>query len=170
MDCRARSTASLPESVQSARIPTVTSILVTLSQVLKSSSTTSAFRPSSAGIFSALRCSACMRSGTRTINSEPLPGAVCPSMVPPIISTMFLLMAIPSPVPCILLTVEVRSRSKGSKIFWANSGLIPMPLSLTRNSYCPQPLTWPESWRTRSDTVPPAGVNLMALDKRFIKT
>ncbi len=38
-------------------------------------------------------------------------------MVPPIISTMFLLMAIPSPVPCILLTVEVRSRSKGSKIF-----------------------------------------------------
>ncbi len=91
-------------------------------------------------------------------------------MVPPIISTMFLVMAIPSPVPCIPLTVEVRSRSKGSKIFLANSGLMPMPLSLTRNSYCPQPPTLPASWRTRTDTVPPAGVNLMALDKRFIKT
>lgn len=35
MDCRARSTASLPERVHSERIPTLTSILVTLSQVLK---------------------------------------------------------------------------------------------------------------------------------------
>ncbi len=139
MDCRARSTASLPESVHSDRIPTRTSILVTLSQVLKSSSTTRAFRPSSSVIFSTGRCSACTRSGTRMINSVPLPGSVRISMVPPIISTMFLVIAMPRPVPWIRLTVELRSRSKGSKIFFANSGLMPMPLSLTRNSYCPQP-------------------------------
>ena len=167
MDCRARSTASLPESVQSARIPTVTSILVTLSQVLKSSSTTSAFRPSSSVIFSTGRCSACVRMGRQMINSLPLPCAVCTSMVPPIISTIFLVIAMPRPVPCIRLTVEVRSRSKGSKIFWANSGLMPMPLSLMRNSYRPQPCTLPASCRTRTETVPPAGVNLMALDSRF---
>ena len=43
--------ASLPESVHSERIPTFTSIFVTLSQVLKSSSTTNALRPSSSAIF-----------------------------------------------------------------------------------------------------------------------
>ena len=47
-------------------------------------------------------------------------------MVPPIISTMFLVMAMPRPVPWIWLTVELRSRSKGSKIFFANSGLMPV--------------------------------------------
>ena len=83
---------------------------------------------------------------------------------------MFLVMAMPRPVPWILLTVEVRSRSKGSKIFWANSWLMPMPLSLMRNSYCPQPCIGPASCRTRTETMPPAGVNLMALDSRFSST
>ena len=80
-------------------MPTLTSIFVTLSQVLKSSSTTSAFRPSSSVIFSTGRCSVCARMGTQTVNSVPLPCAVCTSMVPPIISTMFLVMAMPRPVP-----------------------------------------------------------------------
>ena len=47
-----RSTASLPEVVQSGRSPMVDSILVTLEQVLKSSSATSARRPLSWGISS----------------------------------------------------------------------------------------------------------------------
>ena len=49
---RVRSTASLPEVVQSERIPMVDSILVTLEQVLKSSSATSARSPLSWGISS----------------------------------------------------------------------------------------------------------------------
>ena len=53
----ARRTASFPESVHSERIPTFTSIFVTLSQVLKSSSTTNAFSPSSSAIFSIRWCS-----------------------------------------------------------------------------------------------------------------
>ena len=146
------------------------SILVTLSQVLKSSSTTSAFTPSSAAIFSTGLRSDWMRSGTQTINSVPFPCSVWISMVPPIMSTMFLVMAIPRPVPCVLLTVEVRSRSNGSKIFLTNSGLMPMPLSLTRISYCPQPRFLLVSCLSRTETVPPAGVNLMALDSRFKRT
>ena len=61
--------------------------------------TTSAFRPSSSVIFSTGRCSACVRMGRQMINSLPLPCAVCTSMVPPIVSTMFLVMAMPRPVP-----------------------------------------------------------------------
>ena len=83
IDCRARRTASLPESVHSERIPTFTSIFVTLSQVLKSSSTTNALRSSSSAIFSMLRCSDWIRNGRRTMNSVPLPCSVRTSIVTP---------------------------------------------------------------------------------------
>ena len=65
------------------------------------------------------------------------------------------------------LTVEVRSRSNGSKMRAANAALMPMPVSRMRNSYCAQPRCVPGFWRTRTETVPPAGVNLMALDSRL---
>ena len=99
MDCRARSTASRPESVHSARIPTRVSSLVTLSQVLKSSSTTSALSPASSSIFSSQRRPLCTRIGRQTVNSVPRPCSVCTSIVPPIMSTMFRVMAMPRPVP-----------------------------------------------------------------------
>ena len=38
-----------------------------------------------------------------------------------------------------------------------------------RNSYCAQSRTVPASCRIRTETVPPAGVNLMALDSRLSK-
>ena len=170
IDCRARRTASLPESVHSERIPTLTSIFVTLSQVSKSSSTTSALRPSNSAIFSIRCCSGWIRNGRRTMNSVPLPCAVWTSMVPPIISTIFLVIAMPSPVPWVLLTVEVRSLSKGEKIFFTNSWLIPIPLSFTRISYSALPFAVPGNCFSRTETVPPAGVNLTALDKRFKST
>ena len=66
--------------------------------------------------------------------SVPLPGAVMTSMVPPIRSTMLLVMDIPRPVPSIPLTVDVRSRSKALNIRSANSLDMPMPLSCTRIS------------------------------------
>ena len=160
----------MPESVHSDRMPTFTSIFVTLSQVLKSSSTTRAFRPSSSGIFSTRRCTGWIRSGRRTVNSVPLPCSVWTSTVPPIMSTMFLVMAMPRPVPWVLLTVEVRSRSKGEKIFCTNSWLMPIPLSLIRNSYSALPLAGPGNCFSRTETVPPAGVNLTALDNRFSST
>ena len=139
MACLARSTASFPETVQSERIPTRRSILVTLSQVSKSSSTTRALRPSSSSIFSSFLCAETSRSSSRITNSVPLPFSVITVIVPPIMSMMFLAMDIPRPVPCILLTVEVRSRSKGLNIFSANSWLMPIPVSLTLISYRPFP-------------------------------
>jgi hypothetical protein len=47
---------------------------------------------------------------------------------------MFLVMAMPRPVPWMPLVVEFRSRSKGSKIRATNSSLMPMPVSLMQNS------------------------------------
>lgn len=132
--CFVRRTASLPDNVHSERIPTRRSILDTLSQVSKSSSTTSAFKPSRDCIFKSCFISFCRRISRRIINSVPLSCSVCTSIVPPIISMMFFAMDIPSPVPCILLTVELRSRSKGLKIRSANSLLMPISVSLMRNS------------------------------------
>ena len=69
-----------------------------------------------------------------TINSVPTPCSLRTLMVPFIMSTMFLVMAIPRPVPWMPLMVEFRSRSKGSKMWETNSLLMPMPVSLMWNS------------------------------------
>jgi hypothetical protein len=55
-------------------------------------------------------------------------------MEPFIISTIFLVIAIPRPVPWIPLTVVLFSRSNGSKICATNSSLMPIPVSLMENS------------------------------------
>ena len=60
--------------------------------------------------------------------------AVSRRMLPPISSTRLLVMAMPRPVPWMPLTVELRSRSKASNTFSANSSLMPMPVSLTFSS------------------------------------
>ena len=89
MNCLARRTASLPEIVHSERIPTCASIFVTLSQVLKSSSTR-AFSPSN---FLDLFHTASFRleaQGQTDQNSVSLSCSVWTPMVPPIISMMFL--------------------------------------------------------------------------------
>ena len=69
-----------------------------------------------------------------TMHSVPTPCLLFTSMVPFIMSTMFLVMAIPRPVPWMPLMVELRSRSKGSKICCMNSLLMPMPVSRTVNT------------------------------------
>ena len=129
-----RSTASFPEVVQSGRIPIVESILVTLEQVLKSSSATSALSPCNSGIISCLTGPEQVRSCKDTVNVEPFPSSLTTLTVPPIISTIFLVIAIPSPVPWTPLTVLVRSRSNGSNTCSKNSWLIPIPVSFTWKS------------------------------------
>ena len=90
-------------------------------------------------------------------------------MVPPISSTRFLVMAMPRPVPCILFTVDFSSLSKGVNSFLINSRLIPMPVSRTRRVISTR-FSCPRSAISRySSTSPPAGVNLMALDRRLIQ-
>ena len=99
MAYRVRITASLPEIVHSGRIPILDSMVLTLRQVSVSSSATSARSPSSCG--SCLSSTFCPLSAKQrfTINSLPLPGSLSMAMVPPIRSTMFLVMDMPRPVP-----------------------------------------------------------------------
>ena len=129
-----RMTASLPEMVHSGRMPILESMVLTLRQVLVSSSATSARSPSSWG--SCLISAFCPLRGKQrfTMNSLPLPGSLSRVMVPPIRSTMFLVMERPRPVPWMPLTVELSSRVNSSKMCFWNSLLMPMPLSLMRNS------------------------------------
>ena len=46
-------------------------------------------------------------------------------MVPPISSTMLLVMAMPKPVPCTLLVVLFSAREKASKMVSRYSGVMP---------------------------------------------
>ena len=55
----------------------------------------------------------------------PLPGSLSTVIPPPIRSTMFFVMAMPRPVPCTLLVVELSARVKGSKIWVRNSWVMP---------------------------------------------
>ena len=65
-------------------------------------------------------------------------------------------MAMPRPVPCRLLWVELRSCSKASKTLSANSGDMPMHVSLTASSYLPA--CSPDAvWTRRTDTLPRQG-------------
>ena len=64
----------------------------------------------------------------------PFPVSLSTVISPPIISTILLVMGMPSPAPWIPLLVAVDSRSKGSKICFTNSFDIPIPLSWTTNS------------------------------------
>ena len=71
------------------------------------------------------------RKVRETLNSVPTPCSLLTEMEPFIMSTMFLVMAMPRPVPWMRLMVELRSRSKGSKMWETNSSLMPIPVSFT---------------------------------------
>ena len=105
-----------------------------------------------------------------TTNSVPTPCSLFTRMEPFIISTMFFVIAIPSPVPCILLMVELRSRSKGSKMRLTNSSLMPMPVSLMVKSKFAYPVGAMGVSRIRMVTRPPGPVYLMELPRRFSST
>ena len=96
---RVRSTASLPERVHSARMPICWSMQLTLSQVLKSSSTTRARQPESSGMVVGCFSLEERRKVRSTVNSVPAPWRLLTWMEPFIMSTMFLVMAMPRPVP-----------------------------------------------------------------------
>ena len=68
------------------------------------------------------------------------------------------------------LTVLVFSQVKASKIVFWNASLIPIPLSLMRNSKLASVGTGDGFSMTRKLIVPPAGVNLIALDRMFRST
>ena len=67
--------------------------------------------------------------GSRIVTEVPLPSLLSISILPCMAETIFLTMLMPSPVPSIRDTVELCTRSKGSKMRCRKSSLMPMPLS-----------------------------------------
>ena len=132
------STHSTPSFARSTAQPSSCSSSAAISALRSLSSVSKIFVPDrlflSEEVVSRFACvSSCdaMRQGMVTINVEPTPILLSTSTVPPISPTSFFTMPIPMPLPSTLLTVEVRSRSNGSKMCFRNSCDIPMPLSAT---------------------------------------
>ena len=76
---------------------------------------------------------------------------------------MFLVIAIPRPVPPIPFSVTVCSLVNESNTCSLNSGDIPIPLSFTLNTTVVHPSLLHGFSETRMLTVPPTGVNFTAL-------
>ena len=106
--------------------------------------------------------------GIETVNRLPWPSRLSTWMVPYMLSTRFLTMAIPRPVPSILLTALLWTRSKGTKIRSRNSSLMPMPLSSQAKSNQMRPLP-PGRWEKRTRMLPPSWVYLTALPVMFTR-
>ena len=124
----------------------------------------------SAARFACASSSDAMRQGMVTVNVEPTPILLSTSTVPPISPTSFFTMPIPMPLPSTLLTVDVRSRSNGSKIRCWNSCDMPMPLSATVTTVSHQPAFSQGFCVTSQRIVPPVPVYLTALLTRFVQT
>lgn len=86
-------------------------------------------------------------------------------------STIYLVMAMPRPVPSIFCTRALSSRAKESKIWRWNSSDMPMPVSCTRKWQ--QTRSAPAGlgcWYSVTVMRPASGVNLTALDSRLSST
>ena len=109
-------------------------------------------------------------SGRLIVNSVPVPTSLLTSIVPPIRSTIFFEIAIPRPLPSVLSIRLSFSRVKGLKISLKNSGLIPIPVSLTVNMNQALAAFSDAASSISKLTVPPGGVNLEALESTLIST
>ena len=106
-----------------------------------------------------------------TWNSVPFPDSLLTTIVPPMASTIYLVIAIPRPVPSVFCTRVLSSLENDSKSFFWNSFDIPMPLSLTRRwtlTYA-SPRGDSSSHKNRR-IVPSSGVNFTALPRKLIRT
>ncbi|MBV6475800.1 MAG: hypothetical protein MOGDAGHF_01366 [Rhodocyclaceae bacterium] len=101
-------------------------------------------------------------------NTDPRPGSLSTQMRPPISSTSALEIARPRPVPPYLRVVELSAWLKGWKSLAHCSGVMPMPLSLTRK--CSSMSSAPPPARSTPITTSPRSVNLTALLARLTRT
>ena len=153
--------------------------MATISRV-SSASITRTSRPSSDGILppsdsgsgatggpAAGRASPGRRTlmGRRTVKTAPGPGSrLAAVMVPSCSSTTLRAMAMPRPSPPFPRVASPPACRNRSNTWGRNAGGMPGPVSSTVTSTCPS-----TAW-TRTATAPPAGVNLMALLRRFHRT
>ena len=76
------------------------------------------------------------RKGSRKVKAVPSPGWLSAEMLPPIWLTSSLTMDIPRPVPLYWVRASADSWVKGlNSWFSTKSRLMPMPVSVMRNSY-----------------------------------
>ena len=75
-----------------------------------------------------------IRNGIRITNVVPVPSLLSKEMVPPIFSTSFFVIGIPSPVPANFVRLPACSCANGSKMRFWNASVIPIPVSLQTNS------------------------------------
>src|SRR5262245_45217343 len=105
----------------------------------------------------------CSPPGSRTVNTEPLPGSLVTVTSPPIMRASLRVMARPSPVPPNFCAVAASAWVNSSNSLSCCSAVMPMPVSETTNSTKLLPLL---SLRAASLTSP-ALVNLQALLRRL---
>ena len=67
-------------------------------------------------------------------NEGAVPSLLSKEMVPPIFSTSFFVIGIPSPVPANFVRLPACSCANGSKMRFWNASVIPIPVSLQTNS------------------------------------
>jgi hypothetical protein len=76
----------------------------------------------------------CSPAGSRTVNTDPLPGSLVTVTSPPIIRASLRVMARPRPVPPKRCAVVASAWLNSSNSFACCSGVMPMPVSETANS------------------------------------
>ncbi len=138
-----RSTANLPFSTTTQSAPSILRISSKISALISLSSAARKCSPSklllsisvSSSLLDSTRSSD-IRNSRSTRNRVPLFTSLETLIVPPISSTIFLVIAIPSPVPCTLLVVLFSALVNASKIVSKYSGVIPKPLSSTSIRIC----------------------------------
>ena len=84
--------------------------------------------------FSRLSAFISILNGTRITKVVPAPSSLSKVMVPPIFSTRFFAIGIPSPVPANFVRLPVCSCANGSNTHFWNSSVIPIPVSRQTNS------------------------------------
>ncbi len=101
-------------------------------------------------------------------NVLPMPFSLSTSISPPIISTSFLLMLNPRPVPPYFRVVELSACENAVKSRAVSSGSMPIPVSRTEKCR-----TVPSARRSpglTESSISPRSVNLTAFDMRFRST
>ena len=114
-------------------------------------------------------CPSGIRNSKSTLKIVPLFTSLETSMVPPISSTIFFVIAIPKPVPWTLLVVLFSALVKASKTVVRNWGVIPYPSSSTSIRRCSYWLERCFSPIIRNQILPFSGVYFTALERRLIK-
>ena len=98
----------------------------------------------------------------------PLPFSLSTSIVPPIASNKFFVMAIPRPVPWILFVTLFTSLVNASKILSLKLSSIPIPLSTTKKRYLAYTEDFEDNSSNQSWMCPPDCVYLTAFDIRLL--